>query len=73
MSHLSQMLQRIITLLFIFIATIASAQPAETAQALHDNGKIYVVVVILSVVFSGIIYFLIRFERRLKDLEKNQD
>jgi heme/copper-type cytochrome/quinol oxidase subunit 2 len=73
MSNFSKMLLRIITLLSIFITTIASAQPAETAQALHDNGKIYVVVAILSVVFLGIIFFLIRIERRLKNLEKNQD
>jgi len=46
------------------------SQP-EMASALFANGKIYVVVVVLAIIFAGIIGFLIFLERKIKQLEKN--
>jgi CcmD family protein len=40
------------------------------ADKMRSDGKIYVVVAVLSIVFVGIILFLVRLERSLNKLEK---
>jgi uncharacterized membrane protein len=70
------MLKRFLALIFILLTHVQllQAQPeTEMADMFRQDGKIYVVVAILSIVFAGIIFFLVRLERRIKNLEKNQD
>jgi hypothetical protein len=43
----------------------------EMADVLHQNGKIYLVVLVLVTIFAGIIFLLVRIERKLYKLEKN--
>ncbi len=45
----------------------------EMADILHQNGKIYLVVLVLLTIFAGILFLLIRMERKLAQLEKKQD
>lgn len=45
----------------------------EMADTLRANGKIYVVVVILAVIFIGIIGYLIVIDRKLSKLEKEEE
>ena len=40
------------------------------ADTLHANGKIYVVVIVLSIIFTGIIIYLVRIDRKVSKLEK---
>lgn len=62
--------------LFFFIFTvltffIAHAQDnIEMADAMRSSGKIYVVVAVLVLIFSGIILFLLMTERRISRIEK---
>lgn len=44
----------------------------ENASLLHQNGQIYLVVLVLLTIFAGIIYYLIRLEKKLNKLEKNK-
>ncbi len=62
-------------LALFFMLTVlsnASAQmPAvEMADALRENGKIYVVVVIIAIVFIGLAGYLINLDRKISKLEK---
>ncbi len=43
---------------------------ANTADGMRANGKIYVVVLVISTIFAGIILFLIYLDRRIKKIEK---
>jgi tRNA(Phe) wybutosine-synthesizing methylase Tyw3 len=45
-------------------------QPVEMADAMRSNGKIYVVVAVLTTILAGIVLYLIRLERKIKRLEK---
>ena len=54
---------------FLFSVIFLQAQEADKTDFLSNNGKIYVVVAILSVVFLGIILFLIYLERRINKIE----
>ncbi len=44
----------------------------EMADALRENGKIYVVVIVLCIVFAGIIGYLVIIDRKLSKLEKQR-
>lgn len=45
------------------------AQP-EMADALFENGKIYVVVAVVAVIFAGIIIYLISIDKKVSKIEK---
>ncbi len=48
----------------------ANAQEVEMATGLRSSGKIYVVVIVITVVFIGLFVYLFSIDRRLKKLEK---
>jgi hypothetical protein len=62
----------ILLILLILIATIAQAQQTDMADNMRSNGKIYVVVLVLATIFAGIILYLIRLDRKISKLEKQQ-
>jgi len=60
--------------LFIFLAPFSIfASDVEMADVMRSNGKIYVVIGVLSIIFLGILIFLLLIERRLKALERATD
>ena len=63
----------IISVLLVLTAFISHAQTAgtEMADTMRSNGKIYVVVLVLATIFAGIIAFLVRLDRKITRLEKN--
>ncbi|MGQ0828297.1 MAG: CcmD family protein [Bacteroidota bacterium] len=52
------------------IAFAQDDQPIEMADGLYQSGKIYVVVAVLSVIFIGIVAYLISIDRKVSKLEK---
>ena len=50
----------------------AQGNDVEMADIMRSNGKIYVVVAVLAIVFIGIVIYLISIDRKLNKLEKNQ-
>ena len=65
---------RKITLLFtlLLFTTALMAQPkVEMADTFRSNGKIFVVVAVILTIFAGIILYLVRLDRKLTKLEKN--
>ena len=57
-------------LLFAFVFN-ANAQEVEMAAAFRADGKIYVVVAVLLIVFLGITIFLFSIDRKLNKIEKS--
>jgi len=51
------------------LSTVASAQP-EMADTMRSEGKIYVVVAILLIIFAGLIVYLVMLDRKLTRIEK---
>ena len=58
----------------IFFSTIFAQDTGEIemADALYSNGKIYIVVGVLSVIFIGLAIYLIRLDRHITKLEKEK-
>ena len=48
-----------------------SSNNAQMADSMRSNGKIYVVVAVMLVIFLGIVLYLFRMDRRMSKLEKN--
>ena len=44
----------------------------EMADVFRTNGKIYVVVIGMTIILTGVIIFLVRIERKLTNLEKRE-
>lgn len=50
----------------------SSGSDIEMADIMRAEGKIYVVVGVIALIFIGIVLYLISIERRLKKIEKEQ-
>ena len=62
----------LLSTLFVMLQTFAQ-QPSSTvemADTFRSNGKIYVVVAVILTIFIGIILYLVRMDRKLSQLEK---
>lgn len=59
-------------ILFTFLSNIAVSQSNKSGleQTFHESGKINVVVAVLSIIFIGIVYFLIKTNLKISKLEK---
>jgi hypothetical protein len=54
-----------------YLPLAAQSNSPSMDATMVQNGKIYVVVAVLVVIFIGILIFLIQMERRLRKLERN--
>ncbi|HTH58160.1 MAG TPA: hypothetical protein VL728_19065 [Cyclobacteriaceae bacterium] len=62
---------RILAVLFVLILNpLLFAQDAQMADTMRSEGKIYVVVAIMLVIFLGLIGFLMLTDRKVSNLEK---
>jgi len=61
-------------LLLLLSCTAVFAQNASVQMddALKSNGKIYVVVTVMAIIFTGIAIYLFTIDRRLKKIEKEK-
>lgn len=67
------MIKKIALLLFLFVSMIINAQNAnepQMADGFRQDGKIYVVITVIAMIFIAIVLFLIFLERKVKKLEK---
>lgn len=54
----------------LFAPILLNAQPIEMADTMRSEGKIYVVVAILLVIFVGLIGYLVFLDRKITRIEK---
>lgn len=61
-----------ITLLMLLAAVNLFAQGGEVemADAMRNDGKIYIVVVVILIILLGLLVYLFTMDKRLKKLEK---
>lgn len=58
-------------MLAVFSFTVSMAQAPEMADTMRSEGKIYVVVGVLMLIFAVLFTYLIFMDLRLRKLEKN--
>jgi uncharacterized membrane protein len=69
-------MKKISWLLLFFILSLktfsqTTSQTVEMADGINSNGKIYLVVLVLLIIFAGIVIFLVRIDKNLSRLEKS--
>ena len=57
---------------FILFTFFANAQEVKMADAMKDNGKIYVVIAVILTILAGLVLYLVRLDRKISKLEKNK-
>lgn len=73
MNRLFKKLPFILALSFLSIPLLVKAQDeggVEMADAMRSEGKIYVVVLVVAIVFTGLVIFAIFSDRKISRLEK---
>ena len=60
----------VLTLSLLLIGLIAQAQEVQMADTMRSDGKIYVVVAVLSIILIGLFVYLFSIDRKLTQLEK---
>lgn len=60
-------------LTILIISTPAFCQEVEMADTMRSEGKIYVVVAIVLVIFGGLAVYLFNMDRKVRRLEKKLD
>jgi len=50
-----------------------ASEKVDMAEAMRSNGKIYVVVAVIAIIFIGLVIFLITIDRKVKKLEKQME
>ena len=65
------------TCLYLALPTLLMAQATDpekqyTAFDMRHNGKIYVVVTVILIIFIGIILYLVRLDRKITKLEREK-
>ncbi len=59
-------------LLLTFSLALSAQQEVEMADTMRSNGKIYVVVAVLLVLFVGLFIYLLSIDRKISQLEKEE-
>lgn len=62
-------MKRYVSLLVLMIFCNTTFAEGSIVESMHENGKIYPVIAVITVIFLGIIIFLIRQEKKIKQLE----
>lgn len=57
--------------LSIFTQVVSANETIEMADKMRSEGKIYVVVAVLSVILLGLFFYLFSIDRKISKLEKN--
>jgi CcmD family protein len=63
----------LILFMIINLITFAQNDTAEMADVMRRDGKIYVVVAVILIIFIGIVLYLVRLDRKISKLEKTID
>jgi hypothetical protein len=68
------MIKRMFLLLNVLFAqffVFAQDEKVEMADSFRSNGKIYVVVAVILTIFAGIIFYLVRLDKKISKIEKD--
>ena len=65
-------MKRLMAVFYLLLFTLfVHAQCPEMADTMKANGKIYVVIAVMLTILAGLVLYLIRLDRKISKLEKN--
>lgn len=69
-------MRTILTLILSLISTVsvwAQGNDIEMAEMMRSDGKIYIVISVLMIIFIGFIFYLTRLDSRITKMEKEEN
>jgi CcmD family protein len=60
------------TIVMTLMPLLSLAQDVEMADTMRSNGKIYVVVGVIAIIFVGLLVYMVMLDKRLAKLEKEE-
>jgi len=60
------------TFYYLLFTLLINAQNVNMADAMKENGKIYVVIAVMLTILAGLVLYLVRLDRKISRLEKNK-
>jgi CcmD family protein len=67
---MKNLFNKIATLVFLLTPFIANAQDVEMADKFRADGKIYVVIIVFSIILTGLFVYLFSLDRKIGKLEE---
>lgn len=64
---------RAISALLLLCMSLLGMAQADAAELFYSSGKIYVVVAVLLIIFTGIVVYLVRLDKKITKLEKENE
>ena len=61
------------SLLFLQVFAQDQAGKVEMADGMRQSGKIYVVIAVILTILAGLIFYLVRLDRKITRLEKDNE
>jgi len=61
------------SLLFLQVFAQDQAGQVEMADGMRQSGKIYVVIAVILTILAGLIFYLVRLDRKITRLEKDNE
>lgn len=58
--------------MILWILTVPLPTLAQSGNFMYSSGRIYVVIAVLLTIFTGIIYYLVRIDRKVDKLRKRE-
>ena len=66
-------MRRLISILLLaFMPILSMAQEVDMADTMRSNGKIFVVVGVIAIIFVGLLVYMVMLDRRLTKMEKEE-
>ncbi len=62
----------LLSCLLVNLMAFAQDTSVDMADTMRKEGKIYVVVAVILTIFAGIIFYLVRLDRKISRLEKEE-
>lgn len=62
----------LLLLSFLFSGLLSAQSGIEMADRMRAEGKIYIVVAVIAIVFIGIVAYLVRLDRKITRLEQHE-
>lgn len=60
------------TLALMLLPFLTLASEVDMADTMRSNGKIFVVVGVIAIIFAGLVVYLVTLDRRLSKIEKEE-
>ena len=66
-------MKRLISILLLaFMPILSMAQEVDMADTMRSNGKIFVVVGVIAIIFVGLLVYMVMLDRRLTKMENEE-